>query len=56
MANENEKMELKEIDTEDSFDFDELEEKLNSQLNEELSNLEFLKEQKEKIGNSDALG
>lgn len=56
MANENEKMELKEIDTEDLFDFDELEEKLNSQLNEEFSNLEFLKEEKEKIGNPDALG
>lgn len=40
----------------ESFDFDELEEKLNSQLEEELSNLEFLKEEKEKIGNPDALG
>ena len=40
----------------ESFDFDELEEKLQSQLEEEFSNLEFLKEEKEKIGNPDALG
>lgn len=38
----------------ESFDFDELEEKLQNQLEEEFSNLEFLKE--EKIGNLDALG
>ncbi len=40
----------------DSFDFDELEEKLQSQFEEELADLEFLKDEKEKIGNSDALG
>ena len=40
----------------ETFDFDELEEKLQSQLEEEFSNLEFLKEEKEKIGNPDALG
>lgn len=40
----------------ESFDFDELEEKLQNQLEEEFSNLEFLKEEKEKIGNPDALG
>ncbi len=40
----------------ESFDFDELEEKLQSQLEEDLSNLEFLREEKEKIGNPDALG
>ena len=40
----------------ESFDFDELEEKLQSQLKEELSDFEFLKEEKEKIGNPDALG
>lgn len=40
----------------ESFDFDELEEKLESQLEEEFSNLEFIKEEKEKIGNPDALG
>lgn len=40
----------------EAFDFDELEEKLQSQLEEDFSNLEFLKEEKEKIGNPDALG
>lgn len=40
----------------ETFDFDELEEKLQSQLEEEFSTLEFLKEEKEKIGNPDALG
>ena len=40
----------------ESFDFDELEEKLQSQLEEEFSKLEFLKDEKEKIGNPDALG
>lgn len=38
------------------FDFDELEEKLQSELENELSDLEFLKEEEEKIGNPDALG
>ncbi|WP_455543483.1 hypothetical protein [Intestinibacter sp.] len=40
----------------ESFDFDKLEEKLQSQLEEEFSNLELLKEEKEKIGNPDTLG
>lgn len=40
----------------DSFDIDELEARLESELEEELSNLEFLKTEKEKIGNPDALG
>ena len=40
--------ELNEYFTE-SFDFDELEKELQSQLEEDLSNLEFLKEEKEKI-------
>lgn len=40
----------------ESFDFDELEEKLQSELEEEILNLEFLKEEEEKIGNPDALG
>ncbi|WP_419724811.1 hypothetical protein [Terrisporobacter petrolearius] len=39
-----------------SFDFDELEEKLQSQLEEELADLEFLADEKEKIGNPDNLG
>lgn len=40
----------------ESFDFDKLEEKLERQLEEELSDLEFLKEEQEKIGNPDSLG
>ena len=43
-------------DLTESFDLDELEEKLQLQLEEELSDLEFLKEEKEKIGNPDNLG
>ena len=43
-------------DLSDSFDFDELEEKLQSQLEDELADLEFLQEEKEKIGNPDNLG
>lgn len=40
----------------DSFDFDELEAKLQSQLEEGMEELEFLKEEKEMIGNPDNLG
>lgn len=40
----------------ESFDFDELEDKLQSQLEEELRDLEFLVDEKEKIGNPDNLG
>ncbi|MBV4419812.1 cation diffusion facilitator family transporter [Clostridium tyrobutyricum] len=43
-------------DVANSFDFDELEEKLQSQLEEELADLEFLENEKEKIGNPDNLG
>lgn len=43
-------------DITDFFDFDELEEKLQSQLEEELADLEFLADEKEKIGNPDNLG
>lgn len=43
-------------DVADSFDFDELEERLQSQLEEELADLEFLKDEKEKIGNVNYLG
>lgn len=39
-----------------SFDFDELEEKIQRQLEEELEGLEFMQEEKEKIGNPDNLG
>ena len=38
------------------FDFDELEGKLQSQLEEELADINFLTEEKEKIGNPDNLG
>lgn len=41
---------------EDAFDFDELEERLQSQLEEQLSELDFLENEKEQIGNPDALG
>ena len=40
----------------ESIDLEELEEKLQSQLEEEISDLEFIKEEQEKIGNPDALG
>lgn len=40
----------------ESFDFDELEEKLQNQLEEELVDMQFLAEEKEKIGNPDNLG
>ena len=40
----------------ESFDFDVLEEKLQSQLEEELADMQFLMEEKEKIGNPDNLG
>lgn len=59
MANENANLERKQQNDDIEsllLDFDELEEKLNDQLEEELSELEFLEEEKEKIGNPDALG
>ena len=43
-------------DLTESFDFDDLEEKLQSQLEGELTDLKFLEEEKEKIGNPDNLG
>ena len=43
-------------DLSESFDFDELEEKLQSQLKDELADMQFLAEEKEKIGNPDNLG
>ena len=59
MAKENavmdEKQTLEDVLPE-SFDFDELEEKLQEQLEEELGDLEFLKEEKELIGSPDNLG
>ena len=59
MANENavlDKEEKLNDDLTESFDFDELEEKLQSQLEEELSDMQFLAEEKEKIGSQDNLG
>jgi len=59
MANENAVLDNKDVvndDLTESFNFDELEEKLQSQLEEELADLKFLKEEKEKIGNPDSLG
>ncbi|WP_127058626.1 hypothetical protein [Veillonella ratti] len=40
----------------ESLDLDALEEKLDSQLDEELSELQFLEDEKEKIGNPENLG
>jgi len=40
----------------ESFDLDELEEKLQSQLEEELADMQFLAKEKEKIGSPDNLG
>jgi hypothetical protein len=56
MANENAILNENEEYSEDSFDFDNLEERLESQLEEELSELAFLESEKEKIGNPDELG
>lgn len=60
MAKENAVLDKKEQmmneDLTESFDFDELEEKLQSQLEEELADMQFLAEEKEKIGNPDNLG
>lgn len=59
MAKENAILDKKEQLNEDlteSFDFDELEEKLQSQLEEELADMQFLAEEKEKIGSPGNLG
>lgn len=59
MAMENAVLGKKEQMNEDlteSFDFDELEEKLQSQLEEELADMQFLADEKEKIGNPENLG
>lgn len=61
MATENKSAVLSEIDilneeSSEVFDFDELEAKLQGQLEEELADLELLQEDKEKISNPDALG
>ncbi|MDS0526591.1 AI-2E family transporter [Clostridium sp. SHJSY1] len=56
MAKENAILEEKEEYSEDSFDFDDLEERLQSQLDLQLSELDFLETEKGKIGNLDNLG
>lgn len=59
MAKENailDKEEQLNEDLTEVFDFDELEEKLQSQLEEELADMQFLAEEKEEIGNLDNLG
>lgn len=59
MAKENAVLDKKEQLNEDlteSFDFDELEEKLQNQLEEELADMQFLAEEKEIIGSPDNLG
>ncbi|MDR1838791.1 MAG: hypothetical protein LBQ93_04295 [Treponema sp.] len=58
MANKNAVLEISEIEVEneDSFDLDELEAKLQSNLDSQLLELDFLKEDREKIGNPDNLG
>ena len=59
MANENavqNEQDFMDNDSLDSFDLDELEATLQGQLEEELSDLAFLKEEHEKIGSPDALG
>lgn len=59
MAKENailDKEEQLNEDLTESFDFDALEEKLQSQLEEELADMQFLAEEKEKIGSPDNLG
>ena len=58
MANKNAVQEISEIEVEneDSFDLDELEAKLQSNLDSQLLELDFLKEDREKIGNPDNLG
>lgn len=59
MANDNEILNAR-VKYEDysfeSFDLDDLEEKLQSQLQEDLIDMQFLAEEKEKIGNPDNLG
>lgn len=56
MANENAVASLGGIDNAESFDFDELEAKLQNDLDSQLAELEFLKEDRKKIGNPESLG
>lgn len=56
MADENAVLEKEKIETEETVDFDALEEKLQGQLENELADLQVLTDEKEKIGSPDELG
>ena len=56
MSRENAEMGISDIEVQDSFDFDELETKLQSELDFQLSDLSVLKDEREKIGNEENLG
>lgn len=56
MAKENAILENEKEYQEDSFDFNDLEKRLQSQLDLEFEDLDFLQNEKEKIGNPDNLG
>lgn len=56
MANKNAVLEAEMLETDESFDLDALEEALESQLEDELSDLEMLEEEQEQIGSPDHLG
>ena len=47
--------ELVDVELSETFDLNELEAKLQEQLEEELAGLEFLQEEKDKIGSPDGL-
>lgn len=56
MANKKAELKSTEIENLENIDFDELEAKLQNDCDEQLSELEFLKEDREKIGNPENLG
>lgn len=56
MSRENAEWKISDIDIEDSFDFDELESKLQSELDIQFSDLDVLKDERDKIGNPENLG
>jgi len=56
MANKKAELKSAEVDNMEHIDFDELEAKLQNDFDEQLSELEFLKEDREKIGNPENLG
>lgn len=56
MASENKSLELNEDLLEETIDFNELEERLQRQLEENLEDLEYLIDEKQKVGNFEHLG